>query len=393
MSNKRFDYTIVGAGVSGLETARRLSDRYPEAKICVLEKLEQAGGRLKTERFHGFRVPHGGSMIRESDSRVMALCKELGLEVRAVEGNLQSAYPDFVNNMLRDIASRTEKMDGPMSVERFLREGYPLPTVNKFLENSIYRDFLRSDLSEFINTYPVSDLLQPEGVYNQPYVCKGGFGALIDTLLGRIQSPNVVLKTNARVTSVGRDKQGWTLEMEGQKSIRTRYLIWATAIDDAVKVLPPPVSDTLTRYIEGVPFLRAAGFVNNDFTFNRVVGGLLGKVFPLKGGVFQLAYTEDQAADTLHRLLTEAEAKGEGRLFLTKLLRNETGVSDLEEIVDYTWTYWKSGIHVFKTPVDETPLNRFDGGLYVVGEMVSLENKGWVEGALQSVDDLFALMR
>lgn len=380
----KYNYVVVGGGIAGMTTVHRLASSNPDIRICLVEMEDKLGGRLFTEKFHGFRVPHGGSMIRESDARVFKLCSELGLEVRPVEGRLESDHPDFVNNMLRDIALRSEGVKTVMTVERFLRETYPTHVVNKFLENSIYRDFLRSDLSEFIKTYPVSDLLQPEGIFNQPYVCKGGFGALVDAMSSKLNEyPKVTVMLNAKVTSVS---EGWKIGFGNGNEIMTERLIWATAIDSAEELLPQPVSSTLGKYIDGVPFLRAAGYVEDgDFKFDKVVGGLLGKVFSLKGGVFQLAYTEDQAAETLNRLLSEAEGRGEGIQFLNKLLSHVAPGHDLK---DYTWTYWKTGIHQFKIPVEET-LNNFENGLYLVGEMVSLENKGWVEGALQSVDDLF----
>lgn len=385
----KYNYVVVGGGIAGMTTVHRLALMNPDANICLVEREDKLGGRLFTERFHGFRVPHGGSMIRESDTRVFKLCSELGLEVRSVEGRLQSDHPDFVNNMLREIAVRSEGVKTPMTVERFLRETYPTHIVNKFLENSIYRDFLGSDLSEFIKTYPVSDLLQPEGIFNQPYVCKGGFGALVDAVTNKIRGyPKVTVMLSTEVTSVEKGEEGWKIALGDNREIMTENLIWATTIDDAGELLPQPVSSILRKHVEGVPFLRAAGYVEGDFNFDRVVGGLLGKVFSLKGGVFQLAYTEDQAAETLNRLLKEAEERGEGLVFLNKLLSHVLPGHDLK---DYTWTYWKTGIHQFRIPVRET-LNKFDNGLYIVGEMVALENKGWVEGALQSVDDLFEII-
>jgi phenolic acid decarboxylase len=379
----KYDYIVVGGGIAGMTTAHRLAMMNPSTKICLVEKEDRLGGRLFTEKFHGFRVPHGGSMIRGSDTRVFKLCSDLGLEVRSVEGHLQSDHPDFVNNMLREIAIKSEGVSAPMTVERFLRETYPTHIVNKFLENSIYRDFLGSDLSEFIRTYPVSDLLQPEGIFNQPYVCKGGFGALVDALTEKLKSyPKVTVILDTEVIFV---KEGWEITLSNKNIISSKNLIWATTIDSATELLPQRVSSILRKHIEGVSFLRAAGYVDGDFNYSKVVGGLLGKLFSLKGGVFQLAYTEDQAADSLNRLLSEAEGRSEGLVFLNKLLSHVAPGYDLK---DYTWTYWKTGIHQFKIPVRET-LNKFENGLWLVGEMVALENKGWVEGALQSVDEIF----
>ena len=43
---EHYDYLVVGAGIVGLATARRLQDRFPDAAVAVLEKE----GRVATHQ-------------------------------------------------------------------------------------------------------------------------------------------------------------------------------------------------------------------------------------------------------------------------------------------------------------------------------------------------------
>ena len=44
-----YDFLIVGAGITGLNTARLLLEKYPEKKICLTDKSKRIGGLICTE--------------------------------------------------------------------------------------------------------------------------------------------------------------------------------------------------------------------------------------------------------------------------------------------------------------------------------------------------------
>ena len=47
--SKQVDFAIVGAGISGLYCALRLSQAHPTKRIAVIERLNRTGGRLNTD--------------------------------------------------------------------------------------------------------------------------------------------------------------------------------------------------------------------------------------------------------------------------------------------------------------------------------------------------------
>ncbi|KQW65566.1 hypothetical protein ASE17_19225 [Phenylobacterium sp. Root77] len=77
------DVVVVGAGFAGLTTARRL--RASGHSVVVLEADERVGGRTKPGRIAGEVVDLGGQWVGPTQTRLLALAKELGV----------STYPQF----------------------------------------------------------------------------------------------------------------------------------------------------------------------------------------------------------------------------------------------------------------------------------------------------------
>jgi len=82
--SKQVDFAIVGAGISGLYCALRLSQAYPTKQIAVIERLDRTGGRLDTDLItvrpgEVVREEEGGMRFQYSMTELMALVKEMGL--------------------------------------------------------------------------------------------------------------------------------------------------------------------------------------------------------------------------------------------------------------------------------------------------------------------------
>jgi hypothetical protein len=395
-----FDVCIVGGGVSGLVCAREFRKRYPKTTLAILERESQPGGRLATQRFHGFRVPLGGSMIRGGDKRVIRLCQDLGLEILPVDKSsfLQSPDPEFNNGMIEKIKSEGRKFVSEtkedISVENFLQRILEKGEFERFVQNLLYRDFLQSSLREFLDYYPPEDLLQPEGIREGLFYAKGGYGALIDRLVEGVRGDDQIsmyLDTEVEETVLDENKT-WIVKTP-RGNLQTSLVIWATDWS-GVESLPDTPKNTIREYIAPVPFLRAAGFSEKSkLTGGIVCGGELGKVFPLMKNVFQLAYTESIWARDLYEKIKDRSKEDVLELFQTLLEREvpESVRGDLR-IDDVLVKYWKAGIHQFiRSPENETMLKiqKPQFGFYIIGEMVVRENKGWTEGAIQSVEEFF----
>ena len=396
-----FDVCISGGGVSGLVFALRFREKYPTTTVAICEKNNYLGGRLLMERFHGFRVPHGGSMVRGGDKRVMNLCTELGLKIISVDKSsyLSSEEETFNNRMVDAIKERSIKYKsredyGELTVGEFLDREFSPKDRDKFIKYAIYRDFLSSSLKEFMDYYPPDDLYQPEGREEGLYIVKGGYGALVDNLVKRVrEDKNIRIYLETKVKEVEfMDEKTWTVKTSGG-DLNTSLVIWATDWSGR-KALPNYPRHLVEEYIAPVPFFRAAAYSTEKIKEGLITGGDLGKVFPLMKNVFQLAYTETESAERLNQL-TRGRSREEIIKVLQPLFDKEyltKTKSERVEIEDVIIKYWKAGIHQYiKSPSDNTmeEIQKPFFGFYMIGEMVVRDNKGWVEGALQSVEEFF----
>jgi protoporphyrinogen oxidase len=100
MEKSKYRFLILGAGVSGLATAVRLSERFP-GEVLLLEKEAQVGGLLRTVERNGARYDLGSHRIHKNPGqKALALIQEVCGEkvVRNKRGGklrLKKSYIDY----------------------------------------------------------------------------------------------------------------------------------------------------------------------------------------------------------------------------------------------------------------------------------------------------------
>ncbi len=71
---------VVGAGISGLAAAHRLTELAPDWSVVLLESADRPGGVLYTERCGGYLLEHSADSFLSNVPEAMALCRRVGLE-------------------------------------------------------------------------------------------------------------------------------------------------------------------------------------------------------------------------------------------------------------------------------------------------------------------------
>ncbi|XP_041826922.1 probable flavin-containing monoamine oxidase A isoform X2 [Melanotaenia boesemani] len=113
MTAEIWDVIIVGAGLSGLSAAHFLRKRVAELKILILEGNDRVGGRTVASDIPAAngvdRWDFGGQWVGSTQTHVMDLIKELGLEI----------YPQF------NTGKKVIHMGGPTSKVRTYSSSIP----------------------------------------------------------------------------------------------------------------------------------------------------------------------------------------------------------------------------------------------------------------------------
>lgn len=232
-----YDICIIGAGIAGLYCARELQKKMPNAKICILEKFKEIGGRTYT--FHttvnGLHLSWeaGAGRIHKSHHNVWKLLKEYGihtipitgtLEWRTTEGSEPINFTRLLTNLEvhripeKDLEAKTlkELFTGIMGTKK----------TSELMNQYEYR----SELDTLKASKALESLNHELGHQEGFSVIKGGFSLLVDKLKGSI--PRVEILTEHEVSDI----QGSKVLVKGKKPILASKVIVAIPRDAAVKL-------------------------------------------------------------------------------------------------------------------------------------------------------------
>jgi oxygen-dependent protoporphyrinogen oxidase len=86
---------VVGAGITGLAAAHRLTELAPDWRVLLLEAADRPGGVLCTEPCGGYLLEHSADSFLSNVPEALALCRRVGLE-EALVGTRPEARRAFV---------------------------------------------------------------------------------------------------------------------------------------------------------------------------------------------------------------------------------------------------------------------------------------------------------
>ena len=183
-------------------------------------------------------------------------------------------------------------------------------------------------------------------------------------------------------------------------TFKCKQVILATTIE--------PVRELLSRFpiyqwIKSQPFLRVYAKCTEEFIpllkekipHELIVQGYLQKIIPIQSdqGIYMIAYNDNQYARLLESKVYDTESN---RKWFGKMMSITLQLRKPIEFTRIIGKYWNTGTHYYP-PLPYEFKNRQEfinqaqhpfKHCFVVGEMVSL-HQGWVEGALESVEQLW----
>jgi hypothetical protein len=397
LNTREVDVVIVGAGVASLYLAYRLRSRHPKLRVLILEKSARIGGRMLTHKFRGVTLPMGAGIGRAGkDKKLLKLMRELGVPSRQ---HPQAVHYDatlapHAHELPKMLALLRAQLPGKKTQVTFAEygrtvlgeQGYAL-----FTRLVGYTDFEQADAYDTVKYYGFEDTYaDAKNSWQAVYL---DWGQLTQKLVEAVGPKNIVLKE--KVVSVSQHGS-WVVRSTNHKITCKRVFIGVTKCDWHGISVPfktvsvKPMTDPL---IGANSFVRVYGQFDDDSAqiFSKVMRGYtvvnspLQKVIPIAPdrGVHMIAYADNAQAD-----IVAPHARARDFAYFERELERvfKLGPRSLK-LIGLDYKVWKCGTHYNKPANNYKSVSKLPTCIYRIGEAVSKKNQGWVEGALESVED------
>jgi monoamine oxidase len=404
------DYIIIGAGLAGLYAAYKIRKAAPTASILVLEAAAHPGGRAAMARFGKTNVVLGAGIGRaHKDVLLTSLLKELkvpfgtfpithrygpGIDALNVAKDVTALQKVYTSNSKASRATRSTTL----TFEGFAKAQFGEAKAAAFFESLSYTDMLQEDAGEVLQHYGLDDNYDGQskatGMAHGMYI---PWSDLVQALIAKIGHKSVIY--NATVTKIQTMGGGIKVTTANATYLATKKLILAATQPTLRALLPKEpaykqigVNTFLRAYAKVSPASRA--IMAAAVPGYTVVKAPLQKIIPMNptAGIYMVAYSDNASADALRpHLQNTAPNRRFWARRVEAALALEKGALEIEAIMG---KYWEVGTHYVKPGFAgaNTPTIFFHNAQHplpnviVVGEVVSAKNRGWVEGALESVE-------
>jgi monoamine oxidase len=400
-----YDIIIAGGGIAGLNSAYQLLKYYPNAKILILEKEKNVGGRIESITNKYMSIEAGAGRFHSGNKNLFQLIQELGLtnKTQKITGTASYAHNGKIWNSIMDY-EKNKKTN--QNIQTILQNKIPNPEpallsaldvilgkenlpnsgiiakiiIGSYLEtaeqlrNTNLIEFAKKIVSledvEFLessfgyyteliqmNAYDAIYLIVEHLSNKHPYYSmKGGLTQIITELKKHIEKyPNTRIISNRTISQINYNKQSqiYTMEcMNVQIKYQTHICICALPKQILEKFrIFKPIKPLLNKII-CAPLCRIYSKFplnkeNNEVWFKNLskltTNNNLRIVIPIDQdkGVIMSSYSDNKYANYWKELYKKGEQTFNKELI--KLLRESTGREVPMPIKSYIY-YWECGV-------------------------------------------------
>jgi hypothetical protein len=401
-----FDIIIIGSGMSGLYSAYKIKQQYPDISFLILEKHKRKwiGGRTNNELFYGTEIASGAGIGRkDTNPLLIKLMNDLNIDYSEFTSTIiysKLFTPVDIMNLVNKLKIAYKKY--PQLRNKTFKEFFVhvlgIDSYNNFTLSAGYTDYEDADVFETLYNYGMDD---NKGGWKGLHI---PWKKLVEKLYHKIGGEH--FKFSTEVTKIDKIKGNpclFEITTSGthDKIYYSNKVIIATTISGIKKLVPgASESSSLYQQIHGQPFLmvyakfdKKSSAIMKKYAPNYiVVPGVLQKIIPINPdkGVYMIAYSDNKSAIALKNNL---DSTPKNHALYCRLIEKALGIPENSlHIISIKSFYWPVGTHYYE------PLRNFknrsefvhkaqhpEEGMLVVGEVVS-RYQGWVEGALESVE-------
>ena len=385
---------IIGGGIAGLYLAEQLGKRSGQ-EVILLEKNNYFGGRVYTfrDKSKGLQYEAGAGRIHREHHRVNSLVTRFGLKTYSFSGD--SGYAP-VFEALQQILTRLD----PAALRRHtIAELLPpqhLPLLRLF-PYWAETHLMRADVA--LGVFKTGSGVMADRRADAFYGIAGGIDTLTTRLATAALTAGATLRSGQEVLDVVRLPSGqFRVTVKGTPDLTVDRVVFATCrctlgsfrlIRDE-SFIGRLATSPLLRIYAVYPPNSATGRTWFDGMPTTVVDSPLRFVIPINSrkGLIMISYTDGD--DT--KVWRDLEGPALQKAIQAEVRRTWPALEIPEPtyLRNHYWgggcTYWLPGDY----DVDAEAAHALNPqpGVYVCGESVSAHHQAWIEGALETAEDL-----
>lgn len=412
-SHITYDYLIVGAGIAGLHCAIRLLKSKSDLKILIVEKYNYIGGRVVTFRKDIPKVgpvhwENGAGRIHSSHKMVRSYMKRYDLTFIPISDDSYTQTADGTPLIKNEFEINAIHYLTPL---KFLPDDIlSNNTIYKLLSKTVGVPKTRQILSEFpyraeVNVLKADEgidrMLAPDDVAADNFgVCAEGLDRLIEGMVNEVIDAGGKILMGVSVENISMSGRKTHVHcMTGKREvIFTADNVILALHSKAMKMIPAVASWPVLKDIVMCPLLRVYAIFPIDYKTGRAWFSEKRIVFannPLRyfipidpsRGICMLSYTDASDTQTwMKDAITDPEKL---QVRMMKEIRRAFPLERIPDPIFFKTHPWREGCSYWLpgATIPLGPLNVFEN-VWACGESFSPDRQCWIEGALESAEEL-----
>jgi protoporphyrinogen oxidase len=403
MNKDIYDYIIIGGGISGLYSLHLLNKLKKNLKILLIEKEDYLGGRILNKKFHNNIIRLGAGIAKDDNKHLFRLLKKLNIKSFRVQGDKRIVDPNFdksyhleIIKKIKDTVKNLKNNNinySNLTVKQFLKKYLDPEEYSSYIKHIQYGEYLDGDINYYINNDPMYD----DNVVGKFYMNIINWDLLIKRILANSKKSQI--KKNCSCKNIEKIDEYFIINTDQKKYI-SKKIILAVTINVFDKITSRLDIHNYSKFIGSLPFSRIYTYHRNGHNFiSEKTGSFnimfnnnhLHKIIIMNDKIIMASYTNGSKSKFWNKIKSKTKLLNKVDQELKKIIPTTNNVDDI------IFKYWDEGVHFYK-PLGSQNLNKLIKNLqnpienfYVVGEMLS-NGHGWVDGAIESVDNIYRFL-